>query len=285
MVSTESTIECNKYKVHKLLLKRYEPDPLLLGDNSYKTEPRTPSEWFSKNFPDAAKRFGTPFLEAVQSVDDGIQTIAPIAMNTDFMAAVLGGDTRLGHKVVYIESEMGFYYKDCADGIYRQVSEDKLGNLMRAYMIRCAEEVPHNIHVMNLCCEFRSDKTIRSILHRARSILATDASFFGIDSKHVREQGPEIIERVARCFVEQVLERQAGEVLTLNDGYALFLEYLKRRDMAPVNRKVFKELVPPAVKDQFDLGIRNDLKDQAGGGWHSGWQGIRAQGVEPVTQN
>ena len=32
-------------------------------------------------------------------------------------------------------------------------------------------------------------------------------------------------ERVARVFVEQVLERQPGEVLTLTNAYLVFTEY------------------------------------------------------------
>jgi len=43
--------------------------------------------------------------------------------------------------------------------------------------------------------------------------------------------------------VEQALERQAGEVLTLTDAYLHFCEDLKSKNMPPVNRKVFKMLV------------------------------------------
>jgi len=269
----------------RLQLKPYKPDPFLFGQPDYNNKPTTPSEWFSCKFPEAAKIHGTPFLELVEPIGDGINTINPLAPKIDFLTAILSGDQKLGHKVVYIETEMAFYYYDVRDHLYKQASEDKLGNLMRAYLMKCAEELGNNVHKLNLFLHFRSDKTIRSIVHRAKSILAADSSFFSADSKNERQQGPELYERVAKAFVEQVLERQAGEVLTLNDAYVKFCDYLKGRKMAPVKRKLFKDLVPPAVKEEFDLGIRNDLKDQAGGKWHSGWQGIRALGVEPVTQN
>ena len=34
-------------------------------------------------------------------------------------------------------------------------------------------------------------------------------------------------ERVAKVFVEQVLERQPGEVLTLTNAYLVFIEFLR----------------------------------------------------------
>jgi hypothetical protein len=54
--------------------------------------------------------------------------------------------------------------------------------------------------------------------------------------------------------------------------------------MPAVKRQVFKALVPPAIQEQYDLGIRNDLHDLEGGGWHCGWKGIRALHLEPAGQ-
>ena len=34
--------------------------------------------------------------------------------------------------------------------------------------------------------EFRSDKTIRAVIHRAKSILAADHTFFSVESKHAK---------------------------------------------------------------------------------------------------
>jgi hypothetical protein len=73
--------------------------------------------------------------------------------------------------------------------------------------------------------------------------LAADHTFFSSTSKHQRIRGPELHERSVRVFVEQALERQAGEVLTLTDAYLHFCEDLKSKNMPPVNRKVFKMLV------------------------------------------
>ena len=81
-----------------------------------------------------------------------------------------------------------------------------------------------------------------------------------------------------------MLERQAGEVLTVTDAYVHFCQYLKNKNMPAVKRKEFKALVPAAIQEQFDLGIRNDLHDQAKSEWHSGWKGIRALDLEPAGQ-
>jgi hypothetical protein len=258
----------------RLQLKPYKPNPLNWNEPAYNTQPTAPSEWFSCKFQDQAKRYGCPFLESVEPLGDGVNMINPISPNIDFLASILGGDAKLKHKVVYVESEMTFYYFDPRDQLYKATSEDKLGNLMRALLVRCVEELPNTVHKLNLFHTFRSDKTIRAIIHRAKSILAADDSYFSVDSKQQREKGPELYERVARAFVEQVLERVPGETLTLTDAYIHFCEYLRKRNMPPVKRKVFKDLVPPAVKEEYDLGIRNDIQDPEGNKWQRGWKGI-----------
>jgi hypothetical protein len=262
-----------------LQLKQYEAGPLARYDNG----PATPSEWFSKLFPEQARIYGCPFIELKEETAQGLTTITPLAPNIDFLAAILGGDKKLAHKVVYMEPEMQFYFYGCRDRIFKSVSEEKLGNLMRAYLIRCAEELGGDVHKLNLFLEFRSDKTIRSIVHRAKSSLACEPDYFEADS-NVREKGPELYERVARAFVEQVLERVPGETLLLTDAYVHFCQYLRSRGMEPVKRKVFKDLVLPVVKEEYDLGVRNDIRGQ-GEGWHSGWKGIRAGNVDAAVKN
>jgi len=74
------------------------------------SNPRTPSEWFADKFPEQVAQYGCPFLEMRQTSCDGFSHITPIAPNIDFFAAMLGGDSRLGHSVVYYEPEMQFYY-------------------------------------------------------------------------------------------------------------------------------------------------------------------------------
>jgi hypothetical protein len=284
MVSRKSEEMHDQLSTARLQLKKYEPAPWFTTDRVVNTEPTTPSEWWSKQFQTQASIYGTPFIELVESLGDGLKGYNPLAINTDFFAAALGGDEKMGHKVVYIESECQFYFYDCRDRIYKPTSEAKLGNLIRALMIRCAEELPNTCHKLNLFLDFRSDKTIRDIIHRGKSIVTADDNFFSSESNHERQNGPELYARVARAFVEQVLERQSGEVLTLNDAYLRFCEYLRRKNMQPVKRRAFKDLVPPVIQDEFDIRVRNDLRDEARNEWHCGWKGIRALDLEPAGQ-
>lgn len=63
--------------------------------------PQTPSEWFASKFPDAASRYGCPFLEMRQTACDGFTKVTPVSINFDFIAGMLGGDSSLGHSVIY----------------------------------------------------------------------------------------------------------------------------------------------------------------------------------------
>jgi hypothetical protein len=141
--------------------------------------------------------------------------------------------------------------------------------------MRCAEELPDSVHKLNLFLEFRSDKTIRAIVQRAKSILAADQSFFGVDSRNRREKGLEMHERVARVFVEQVLERQEGNVLTLTNAFRAFNEFLQVKNVIPVKRVVFKRMLAPVVRDVFDLGLRHDLEKAETTRRIDGWKGMR----------
>ena|GEM_PF-3999494 len=80
--------------------------------------PKTPSEWFALKFPEAVNRFGCPFLEMRQTSCDGFLRIVPVSINLDFFAAMLGGDSGLGHSVIYFEPEMQWYFRDL-DNIFK----------------------------------------------------------------------------------------------------------------------------------------------------------------------
>ena len=235
-------------------------------------------------FPVQAKTHGCPFIELAEDIADGFKKINPMAPNLDFLAAILGGDEKMGHKVIYLEGEMQWYYLDQPSNIFKPTTPEKLGNLLRALLIRCAEQLPDSVHKLNLFLEFRSDKTIRAVVHRGKSILAADHTFFSPESKHARLKGVEVHERVARVFVEQVLERQPGEVLTLTGACLVFTEYLRLKSMVPVKRSIFKGMFAPLIRDAFDLGLRNDVIDQATNHQTAGWKGLRALAVQEMAE-
>src|SRR5437870_68137 len=109
MVSTDSTTAHEQLRNARLELNVYKPDPWPLSNQTFPAQPKTPGEWFSFHFPDQARIYGAPFIELREKHLHGFQTITPLSINLDFFAAVLGGDERLGHRVIYLEHELQFY--------------------------------------------------------------------------------------------------------------------------------------------------------------------------------
>jgi hypothetical protein len=108
---------------------------------------------------------------------------------------------------------------------------------------------------------------------------------YSVESKNQRQKGVEVPERVARVFVEQVLEGQPGEVLTLTNAYLIITEFLKLKSMTPVKRSIFKGMFAPLIRDAFNLGLRNDVIDQATNHQTAGWKGLRALKVQEMAGN
>jgi len=241
---------------------------------------KTASTWFAERFPDQAKQFGCPFLEMIETTCDGFNRINPIDLNIDFFASILGGDKRLGHSVVYFEPEMQWFFKD-SDTIFKPTSPEKLQNLYRGYMIRCAQETNSETDKLNLFREFRSDKVAKAVVHRAKSILAADSSFFSPTSPHQRLKGPELHEKLARKYVDELLSAQSGQVLQLHDAYMAFCFFLKKRDLEPVKRSDFKAIVAPMIRDEFNVCLRNDLVVDGKPG-NRGWKNVRLRQTVPT---
>jgi hypothetical protein len=262
--------------VHIVQLKKWEPDPWMCGGHATDRKPTTPAEWFSKMFPEQARIWGCTFIELVEDRSDGLKKINPLAPNLDFLESILGSDGRMGHKVIYLEGEMQWYFLDRPSNIFKPTTPEKVGNLLRAVWIRCAEELPDSVHKLNLFLEFRSDKTIKAVVHRAKSILAADHICFSANSKHAREKGVEVHERVARVFVKQALERQPGEVLTPTNAYLVFYEYLRGETMILVKRSIFKGMFAPLIRDVFNVGLRHDVINPETRKQGDGWKGMRA---------
>ena len=84
----------------------------------------------------------------------------------------------LGHHVIYLEHETQWYFYDPADHMYKSTSSEKLLNLIRGMLMKCAEELTGEADIFNLFLDFRSDRNRRTIIQRAKSILAADHTFF-----------------------------------------------------------------------------------------------------------
>jgi len=250
-------------------LRLFEPSKFSQFDHLLQ-DSKTPNEWFVQRYPLAYENHGSPFLELLEPLDQFSVQVLPVSLNFDFFASVLGGRKDLGHHVIYFEPEMQWYFRDC-DGIYKTTTAEKLMNLYRALMMKCAQEMPAQVHKLNLVHEFRSDKTAKAVVQRAKSILAADSSFFSATSPHQRIKGQELFERVARVFVDHLLMSEPGQILRLTDAYTAFRGLLKERELPDIKRSDFKAVVAPLIREQFNVALRNDLD----GGGGRGWKGVK----------
>lgn len=258
-------------------LKLYEPDRFNFGDSQ---TPKTPNEWFVQRYPEAYEHHGSPFLELVEQADRITTQILPVSINYDYFGAVLGGRKDLGQHTIYHELEMAWYFKD-SDGIYKTTTGEKLMNQYRALLMKCAESMPSNVHKLNLFHEWRSDRVCKAIIQRAKSILAASPDFFGIDSPHQRIKGVELHERLARKFVEELLAVESGKILMLQDAYTAFSSLLKERELEPIKRADFRAIVAPLIRDEFQVGLRNDLVVDGRSGVR-GWKNVRLSQTSPA---
>lgn len=253
-------------------LKLYQPDPYNMG---LPQTPKTPNEWFALRYPIAYELHGSPFLELHEPLDKFSVQILPVSINIDFFGAALGGRRDFGHHVIYYEPEMQWYFK-CSDNIYKTTTPEKLANVYRALLMKCASDMPANVHKLNLVHQWRDDRTARDVVSRAKSILLADSAFFSATSSHQRIRGVELHERLARKFVDELLSAEPGKILMLQDAYLAFCSLLKQRELGPLKRSDFKAMVVPIIKNEFDVALRNDLVVDGRSGVR-GWKNVRLQ--------
>jgi hypothetical protein len=151
-------------------LKKHESEPLLLQDHALEQAPQSPSESFSRKFPEQAESYGPPILEATYPELNHSSRISAEALNEDFFAALLGGDRRLNHHVVFYQPEHQFYFFDSRLDHYAATTEEKLKTLVSQYVIRCAEQMPSEVDVKDLFVELRSEDNLKQIIKKARSL-------------------------------------------------------------------------------------------------------------------
>ena len=243
------------------------------------SESKSATDWFCRHFPTQAQVFGSPFLERNKRNDCGGADNTPLIPNLDYLAACLGGDERLGHRVIYYASELQFYFFDPTTKMFHATTDQKMGNLFRALMARCAGEVKGEAHLPNIFHAFRTDGVVKAVVNRAKSILASDPDFFSATSPHQRVEGPEIHQRLALVFAQQLLEQHEGSILTVGQSYTLFNQFAKARNMPAIKRTDFKSLMADVIRDAYGLGVRNDLMNAETQKQQVGWKGLRPVAV------
>ena len=164
--------------------------------------------------------------------------------------------------------------------MFHATTEQKLQNLLRGYLSRCAETMKGDAAKFQLFHSLRSDAVVKTVTNRCKSILASSPDFFGVNSPNHRVAGPEIHERICRVFVEQI-EREPGQILTLKFAYELFSQFLKQKNMPVLSRAEVKVMLGELIREQYGLGLRNDLVSMESQTQQCGWRGLRL--VEQVA--
>ena len=137
-----------------------------------------PNQWFADKFPAATEQYGPAFMEGAWADDNGLNRFIPTYMNEDFFGALLGGDSRIGIRVVYYPPEDAFYFYDYMVDAYCPTTEEKLKLLLSNYLIRCSQECGALVDITNLVVRFREDLCLTSIISKSKAALQTERCFF-----------------------------------------------------------------------------------------------------------
>jgi len=260
--------------IQTVQLKRYQPVPFHLREYEKEKPPKTGSEWFSKNYSEAAEKWGTPFLETVYSNQSGTQKqVQPVVLNDLFFAAILN-DESLGHELVFYLPNQTWYFKDVRDkGIFKPTTDAKLKNLLSVLLIQCAEQMPADCDKFNLFASFRKDDQLQAVVDKAKSVFAAGRDFFGENSKNQRLEGDELPRKAARLFVNVVIQVAPDKSMTVSDSYAAFREFCKQNSYETVDRTQFEPILAEIVKNEHGLGLRHDVLNSLGK-HQRGWRGL-----------
>jgi hypothetical protein len=96
--------------------------------------------------------------------------------------------------------------------------------------------------------------------------------FFSPTSPYQRVNGIEQHERLVRVFVDKWLQSKPQEMILMATVYDRFAEIVKEKDMAPIKKGVFKDLITPLIRERFGSGLRNDLVID--GRYQRGWKDL-----------
>ena len=239
-----------------------------------------PNTWFAEKFPEATEIYGPAFLEARWTDTFRLTHITPAHLNADFFAAILGGDVRLGHQVVYYGQEARFYFYDPLVDAFCPTSGAKLQLLVSNYLVRCSQACSGLTDIHPLFVTFRDDKVLQSIVEKAKAMLEASADFFQgasghkrfIDGKYLTSTDvPSYV-----LFARKALVRHPEGKVTVLDAYHGYYRFCGNNHLAPLSRSEFRHLFAEAIREAYNLGLRHDVESKSGKLNH-GWVGIECR--------
>lgn len=236
-----------------------------------------PIKWFADRFSEATEQYGPAFLEGTWIDADSLKRFIPAYLNEDFFAAILGGDRRLGHRLVFYPPEDCFYFYDYRVDAYCPTTEEKLKLLLSNYLVRCSQDCGALVDITNLVVKFRQDDALSRIIEKSKAVLETERCFFeGKDGKRRWVDGKYIEpneEPLYRTFVKRGIVPAPGAKLVETDVFHRFYEFCRSQGAPPLTRADFRSLVTEVIREEFNLGLRHDVLGDDGR-QHKGWIGI-----------
>jgi len=249
------------------------------------TETGNANEWFKEKFPDAAKTYGPAFMEATVVDPDGVKQFIPAFLNDDFFAGILGGDSRLGHKVVYFAPEDTFYFYDPRVDAFCVTSEEKLKLLLSNYLVRCSQECGALTDITNMVVKFRQDDVLKRVVQKAKAILEADRDFFsGKDGKKRMVTGKLVNPKdppAHETFIKEAIVQEPDAALTVTECYHTYYRFCHSSGINPPTRKEFQALVVEAIRAAFNIGLRHDVPGP-NGKQANGWLGITCRSLDTL---
>jgi hypothetical protein len=249
----------------------------MLGGSEMDHEPRTPNDWFLVRFPEAVRQFGRAFFEESKANLHGARVEIPAILNEDFFAALLAGEKRLGHRMVYCPGD-GFWFYDPRVDAFCQTTESKVELLLSNYLVKCAEALGCGVDTRVLIAEHRRPALLNRVLNKAKTVLETDDRFFeGIKGHRkflagklvVVEEKPSPV-----VFIASTVTRHDGGMMVVGDAFQEYVRYCTENGLQKVGFTEFKRIAKEAIYERFQLGLRHDLRTVEGRQTH-GWKHLR----------
>ena len=237
----------------------------------------TPTCWFSSKFPDAKERFGDAFFEETVVGIQGRLVTRPAIINEDFFAALLGGERRLGHRVVYLPGE-GFLYHDPKVDAFANTSDQKVQILLSNYLVKCAGDMGANVESSLLVKDHRRPSVLAAIVNRAKTVLEAHPRFFEGSNAARRYANGRVLQPATvsapEDFIHNAFTRAEGGSVIVGEAYQEFLRYCQMGNLTRVEFTEFKRVARELVLEKFQLGLRHDIRTPEGRQTH-GWKHVR----------
>jgi len=245
--------------------------------------------YFSQIYPNLVRDFGFPFYTAIRKTAYPSDQINPPTeqlkgINTLFFAALLGGDKRLGHDVVYYGPESTFYFNDPLIGRYAPTTDAKirfyLNHVLQDRAWGCDTDEAQII-LENFC----APKVLDAIIDQAKALLAAEKGFFEGPRAYPRftmdTQSSKDLGATVKSFLKKQIGTDETSILTITECMTGVKEYLKKSNANLPHNKEIKTIVETNIRELYGMGLRNDLvlPDNT---CVVGWKGIRLDRL-PLT--